>query len=371
MTHFDDIIEGLSEREPSEIGGSVAANRFAYQNDWVVCRMVELYESGQDFTILCEWHDDVLILRHENDKECVSVVQVKTEKEKNCWTINKISKCKKTKNGNLPSIIEKILKNMRMVGEIDSVDETDGHFVSNRPFSDAPDDPELSGCLPTCRFRFADLSADVLEKIEGKMLDNELDLNKDSVDLHFHESELSVRNHSDIAKGKLVDFIEGRYPHSSGRIKPAYTAIYSEVNKRATCEMKSFDRDKLKEHKAITRSDFENMIEEISKERCRDSIDPVISWLQAEGVKFGSTISLREGLGIYVAKKLGNYEPFLKDVAQVAKEVLSEMDGESMLKDVIEGKAEVIKRFKQEYIGISNDVLLAGVVMEVYNGQST
>lgn len=77
MNAFDSIVA----RKPRENAGPMAANRFAYQLDWGLKRLLELEESNQPYTVIFDYQDDILVLDSDEDP------QYRPHKGKwLCWT---------------------------------------------------------------------------------------------------------------------------------------------------------------------------------------------------------------------------------------------------------------------------------------------
>ena len=58
MNAFDSIVA----KKPRENAGALAANRFAYQLDWGLKKLLELEESNLPYTIIFDYQDDILVL---------------------------------------------------------------------------------------------------------------------------------------------------------------------------------------------------------------------------------------------------------------------------------------------------------------------
>ena len=55
MSAFDRIVN----RKPRENAGSPASNRFAYQQNWGLKKLLSLQESGEPYTIIFDYYDDI------------------------------------------------------------------------------------------------------------------------------------------------------------------------------------------------------------------------------------------------------------------------------------------------------------------------
>jgi hypothetical protein len=57
----------LLDIKPRETSGARTANRFDYQDDWAFCQILELHEADDDYVVVFDYHDDVLVLDSATD----------------------------------------------------------------------------------------------------------------------------------------------------------------------------------------------------------------------------------------------------------------------------------------------------------------
>ncbi len=93
MNAFDSIVS----KKPRENAGPMAANRFAYQLDWGLGRLLELEESGMPYTVIFDYQDDILVLDSDNDPQYIDFYQVKTNMAAGGWKKNQLTQANKKK----------------------------------------------------------------------------------------------------------------------------------------------------------------------------------------------------------------------------------------------------------------------------------
>ena len=74
MDAFDEILSKL----PSDIGGSTADNGFSFQKNWALKKLLELEDSGESYTIIFDYHDDIEVLDSDEDAASIDFSQIKT-----------------------------------------------------------------------------------------------------------------------------------------------------------------------------------------------------------------------------------------------------------------------------------------------------
>ena len=76
MDAFDEILSKL----PSDIGGSTADNGFSFQKNWALKKLLELEDSGESYTIIFDYHDDIEVLDSDEEKKFIKKKQIQKEK---------------------------------------------------------------------------------------------------------------------------------------------------------------------------------------------------------------------------------------------------------------------------------------------------
>ncbi|MHB9133898.1 MAG: dsDNA nuclease domain-containing protein [Armatimonadota bacterium] len=248
-------IDLLASIPPDETGGPTAKNRLDYQSDWTFCLLIRLHLQGKNYVVVCDYHDDVVVLDQSIASPTLDFYQVKTDTTKS-WTINRLVKRKKGKDGPLPSILGKLFGHRSKFGEaVRSV-----NFVSHPPLSgnSLPQSPEDRLFL----FKASELSDGDRKQISS-CLRQELDLT-DDLELEdmllFHKAGLDISRHDRDTIGELIEYLDKRDPALSYKPKPIYRTIASEISRRTRCEGVFDNPDDIQQLKSISRDDFENMV---------------------------------------------------------------------------------------------------------------
>lgn len=83
-----------------EQAGSNSFNRFDYQAHWIVYHMIKEYNKGSEFLVFCQFHDDMAQLNNISNPECIEFYQIKTSETFKSWTLDRLCKTSKKRNGN-------------------------------------------------------------------------------------------------------------------------------------------------------------------------------------------------------------------------------------------------------------------------------
>lgn len=102
----------FTKQPPDDNSGYSASNRFGYQKNWPVYKLLELELLGRDYMIVMDYHEDVIILDSSTKVENVDFYQVKT-RSGNYWRPTELTKTSINKNGEIiHSILGKFLKHL-------------------------------------------------------------------------------------------------------------------------------------------------------------------------------------------------------------------------------------------------------------------
>jgi hypothetical protein len=243
-----------------ERGGSIAADRFDFQKDWALCHLLDLHISGQDYCLVFEHHEDIVVLDDEVAPRQAHFYQVKTREAAN-WSIGELLRRPNASRGPKYSILGKLYFNRIRF------DEACGtlNFVSNAHFRLKLRKDAKGPCTNRTRLEAHELSEEVQFKIAQQLRDEhglQEDLDFASITI-FHVSDLSLKGHSQHTMGKLADFLESHFPDSRFRIKAIYNALFGEIRRKNSSSQAPTSFEDFVATQAIGRSDFDNMLRTI------------------------------------------------------------------------------------------------------------
>ena len=282
----------LISRIPRESAGPRAANRFAYQSSWALCKLLDLHESGAPYAIVCEHFDDVLIVDCLNNPQKIDVCQIKTDNTK-AWTKQRLSVQKKTKSGPKHSILGKLYINYFEF----SATDCRLFFVTNAPFKlnlQAEYDTNSS------TISLAELNATDAEHIVATLA-SELGRNSNEIDLSrttLNRCNMAHDGHNTYAIGHASQFLERVGLADSIRPKPFYDAIKQQIERISQIEDIPKDLKQL-QTKSITREQFAEILDRMSAAKTtsfRNLADNILTQLRNEGMPFTESMEINKCL---------------------------------------------------------------------------
>jgi len=215
----------LASRPPRETSGPRSANRFDYQKDWIILHLLELHKSGEDYVIICDYHEDVIVINDETSN-VGKFYQVKTLTD-DTWTLSKLIKRKK---GN--SILGKLYQNYILAAD----DVCSLHLVSNAHYDLTMANGESSKPL-------SNIQCSELLDSESKTIADSLAeeckctcLIPSKPILCFEVTALSVTDHAGHTKGKIAEFLQVFLPRAAHPVIPVYQTLFDEIRRKTNHE---------------------------------------------------------------------------------------------------------------------------------------
>lgn len=271
MSAFDSIVA----RKPRENAGPMAANRFAYQLDWGLKKLLDLEESGLPYTIIFDYQDDILVLDSDKYPHYIDFYQVKTNTSATGWKKNQLTQVVKKKSKDIPAELtlfdevdedevesddkySKIAK--LLIHSLDFPTEArDFFFVTNANFgSTLINGSKLSRAK---ELSFADLVEKAKEEIRQRVKEELPDLSDDVFEhLHFIKNQMGVDEHEATIIGLLTNFLNQHLPKAKVSVRPVYDTLIGEIRRRNNYEVKPNSADDLVRNKAFTKKQFRQFL---------------------------------------------------------------------------------------------------------------
>ncbi|EEM72776.1 DUF4297 domain-containing protein [Bacillus anthracis] len=253
------VREAIVSNRPRENSGSKSANRFDYQKNWALCKLFEIHLSKDDYLIVFDYHEDIILTDSETNPQKITFYQIKT-KETSHWNITDLVRPKKTKDSSKAfSKIGSLYKNKLLFKEVaDSL-----HFVSNTYYNvELEDETPANNIKELCISRLTESQKKtIIAKLKKELELENLQIEKDL--LYLDISPLSLKENAEHAKGHLVQFLEKIDPNLRYNGNIIYSVLFDEINRRNNYEWDVEDFEEIKKYKGIGKSEFSNMVDKI------------------------------------------------------------------------------------------------------------
>ncbi|HZQ20478.1 MAG TPA: DUF4297 domain-containing protein [Terriglobales bacterium] len=337
--------ELLIHQMPRDTSGALASDRFEYQHNWALCRLLELHQTDADYVMTFDHHEDVTVLDSEEEPDTIQGFQIKTKSSGN-WTIAALTKQSPGKTGNLPSILRKLCELVRQFPDHVTLLQV----VSNAPLSVSLEDGTKGVTAKNIRF----------EQIEQKSRQVMLDAlvnefapdNPPSISkiFEFHVSDLSLEDHVTHAKGKLNAAMEALFPGTNYPLSPAYRALMSEItarnNNREQCDTYADFLSK----KSISRSRFDEILQTCGIAADEPNWSLVYSRLNTESIPFGTVRQLQNAWNDALLDRFYKRDAVHLRFWEYVSAAAEKVKGESKLAEAMDvALAEVKQRLRSEW----------------------
>lgn len=279
------LLDQIVQVRPREVSGSRSSNRSDYQKSWAFCLLLKLHRTEQDYLILFDYHDDVVVLDSAENPTSIDFYQVKT-KEKGNWTVTRLLKREKGANDEpLTSIVGKMYANkIAFPAAAKSL-----NFISNAQFKvKLRINPESEVVVD--RFELADLCKKALQDFSQR-IQEEHNLNYCplcDILTKFTSDSLSLEGHVAHTVGEFATFLDEIEPGGKFAIVAGQRAIATTISRKNNHERTPVTKEELLASKGISRADFEQMLSTIiSQQVDKERWNAIRQTLSTEAFSFG------------------------------------------------------------------------------------
>lgn len=275
-------LEELAEINPDDTSGSMASNRYSYQVNWALKKLLELeMNPNQNYVILLDYHDDIVVVDKSSDDEKIDFYQIKT-KDGDTWTVSDLYYIPSRKDGNDGhSIIGKLLKH-----SIDFTNARAYYFVTNSYFVKSQlKDPSLSRASS---LEISNFKNEKELKLKGKIAKELPNISEEILNnFHIRQNEIpgDYKHH---IKSMLADFIDSLdLKDVTISVGTFYEHLMDEIIRKQNKEGIISDSKEIAKAKGITSEGFKKQMKEIADNKFFDVVvNEISNQLEKEGISF-------------------------------------------------------------------------------------
>lgn len=353
----------ISCREKS---GATSSNRFDYQKDWTIAKLIELHTTKSDYLILCDYHEDVVILDSEENPSFGTFVQVKTNKTNN-WTSTRLVKRNNGKDGELlNSILGKLTSTVQQFSD----HKPDMAVVSNARFNFNLSTGTNS--LALNMVMLSDLAAGELEKIDDA-IKAECGIDKYHLNYEccFEVSDLSLQDHSSHTKGKIIKFLEDIGHDKTANALALYRVLFDSVKNKTNIEASIADYNELLAKKGIGKSYIDKMIQTIASSKDVNEMWTLLqSALSQEGVSPLKLVKIKHDWEKFDIDRLDPLNEVVQDLRKQVITAVSSVTEENEDITMTKMASEVVKKMDPKFSKqFSDNYILVVAFRELYENR--
>ena len=362
---MDNLKDKLVAIEPREVAGSSTSNRYDYQQNYGIYCLLELHSEENDYRILFDYHDDIVVLFPAEDPKDLHFYQIKTNETKN-WTIGELLKKPKTKITSLSKLSKLFYDFTKFPEYTQSL-----NFVSNARFnvnlvsgkglvsdiivlSDL-EDKEL------CKIK------DALKKELGLSVDQKL-LEKSFLKVSF----LNIDEHETQILGKLQKFLSERFGQDDLPGQSLLKALKGYVRGKQNNESKCTSFDELCKKKSICYSEFERMLKAaIFKKKFQDIWLEISLHLKGENIHYLKINNYKSKCEDYLVERINPLNEIIQEGREKFNEyLLDESNHYQTLTETINNVKCQFPDISDKIVEIKDEIFLEAIILvEIFNNE--
>ncbi len=364
------IADFMATAPLAEEGGAISADRFDYQKNWALARLLTLHQGSGNYVLLCELHEDIAVLDCPDQPSGAAFYQIKTS-AKSAWTLKKLTNRKKGSSGDaLPSIFGRLCAKAAQLKE----QQVTFQFVTN--VGSGYGFPVTAKAYDESGQRLFEVLKPAEWEAMRKCLADEL--GEDLVDsiqsqLTVSIAQIHLDSHNETAVGLVTNFLD---QHVKGaHIRPAvfYRTLFDELRRRTVAKRPAGTISDVCKAKGIDRAAFDVMLDSArSVAPAAGAWAHVLAELHKDNVPFPVRAKLREAYPDYFSRMQSPLDAaFRKDRQLLVAASESVMANSSTLLDMASA-AVAVARNEAGYgaAGLSPEQELIVVMMTFYENQS-
>jgi hypothetical protein len=360
-----DLKDAILLIPPREQSGSEMADRVAYQIDWVLSKIIELHKTDDDYLIVLEHQDDVIVLDSETNPTTIEFYQVKT-KDGKYWLLSELLFREVGEKGLLYSIIGKLYG-----GKIKFPKQTKSlNLLSNARYQFDLNDKTPS--LPLTEIRVDALTAASIAKITTQLISEYslTDPPEFSDITYFRSADLSLKDHSTHTRGKLGDYLNDRYPMRKFNTKMIYTVLSDELKRRNNRKFEEDSFVELVKQKAVSRRTFDQALTQIGIKRDLDEAwNSIEAQLRQEGMSLKQILRLKQEWRQCELDRMNPTNDVMQELAKKVRVCVSDYHGSDPLQTLLDSIIPQCGPATKPTGLISVEYLSALILMEFYEQQ--
>lgn len=371
------LSQSLVATTPDETSGSRSANRFDYQLNWAFSHLISLYSAQNDFVIVLDYHDDVLVLDSAASPTKVECFQIKT-KTSGRWTVSSLLKRKRGERGPKRSILGKLYSHyIRWGNEVSAL-----VFASNSGLSATNASGQSTDQLDVVPFGALEpsLVLDVSTKLAA-----ECNLSPPATPqlalMRFDKLSLQPVGHGDQCLGQVATFLAATAQTEHIPAPAFFRTVKSAMLRAAHYEGCPATFAELCKSKALTRAQFNRMLSDAAVEPRRSTQHITLqNRLDSEHVAFGEVlVTVREAQRFNLLRMDPSNKLLYDDIEIISSISINNLDT-PRLWDVIQATKEQLARINPDIIARHSNAGITGMIgvivceqiqLSAVNSQST
>lgn len=362
-------IEQLASIKPKENAGPRASNRFSYQINWGLKKLLELEANDEDYIMVLDYHDDIVVCNSEKQEDYIDFFQVKT-KTTGYWRMAdlKASSAKhegddvvtnaqsdQNKSDENLSILSKLIRHVQVFDASRYL-----YFVTNQRLS-----PNF--CKSGEEFiAFSSLDDKTKKSIKEAVCSELGDLDESVFDkLVFIQNQMNVNDYQNTMLGMLASFLKEKFDTATD-VPVIYENIISLLRGKNDYEVETSEKSELLRYKSISHSDFRRYLIGITKLKSYDDIVNTINSELKDAIGYTCRLDVKNCLKQLKTDLLDYESEEVVTLIPLIKTALDVVSTEGV-NSLWEHACRIYDSIKDKYVNYKghSDVYIKSVIMYV------
>jgi hypothetical protein len=319
--------ENILAEAQRESAGASTFGKYNFQYHWALCKVIEKHKSNEEYALLIEYHEDVIIANSLSGQEALfEFYQVKNQSA--LFTEHSLTKREKGKKDTLKSsVLGKLLSSC--IGTQYENRITQIGLVSSRGFS-----LKTEKNLKLDIIKVGDLNEDCLKNLTNQ-INNELGISILPSHLQFIVPEIQLENQEDYVLAQFAKLVNTIFPGAQCNAVDIYRAIIDEMGRKGRIQLDYKEWDRLISKKSLTSIEVNNVL-------ALNTTRPKITQLENDfndlvsnfGWRPLSIRSLRSKLKTLALKRSGFPTSYDINIISVIKSSIKKVDYNSFSSDL-------------------------------------
>lgn len=294
-------IEVLANCKPIENAGPRASNRFDYQINWGLQKLLKLEEDNEDYVMILDYHDDIVICNSEKNIDYIDFYQVKTKKAGQWILSTLIGPTEISEEIVAPpkeglGILSKLVNHTNVFQNSRTL-----YFVTNSSLS-KNNYPRSDDFV-----KFSQLKQESQVSIKKKIKEELGEIEESAFNkLVFIQNQMSVGSYKETLLGTLSQFLKDKFNLVTD-VNAVYDTLIGELRKRNDYENDIKCKEDLLKHKSMSHEEFRGYLNSLTFQKGFEDLKKyIINEISGE-VKFSEKHKVIECLNS-IYQDLMNYE---------------------------------------------------------------
>lgn len=321
------MIENILAEPQRESAGASTFGKYNFQYHWALCRIIEKHKSKEEYALLIEYHEDVIIANSLNGQVALfEFYQVKNQSTS--FTENSLTKREKGKKNTLKSsVLGKLLSSC--IGTQYENRITQIGLVSSSGFS-----LQTEKKLQLDIIKIGDLSEDCLKNLTNQ-INTELGISLLPSHLQFIVPEIQLANQEDFVLAQFAKLVNTIFSGAQCNAVDIYRAIIDEMGRKGRIQLDYKEWDRLISKKSLTSDEVNDVL-------ALNTTRPTLTQLENDfndlvsnfGWRPLSIRSLRSKLKTLALKRSGFPTSFDINIIRTTKSLIQKVDYNSFSSDL-------------------------------------